>query len=222
VLVCQDAFVLSHTMMNTEVPSQEQVDAFLPTLKLPHQLSHIARTVGGLDFPHETEAHRRFHHEAMEAVGEVYTQCQDEFEEHFGRRPADRVVGYKMDDAEVVLISMGTTASTVRAAVDEARGRGERVGALRINVFRPFPEALLRSKLGGRKQVGVIDRNICPGLGGIVWGELRGVISGDTIVQGYITGLGGGDIQPELIGRILADLQARDCAGPPKLMEVGR
>jgi len=51
---------------------------------------------------------------------------------------------------------------------------------------------------------------------------LRGVISGDTIVQGYITGLGGGDIQPELIGRILADLQARDCAGPPKLMEVGR
>ena len=218
-MVCQDAFVLSHTMMLTELPGQQAVDDFLPPLDLPHAVKHTPVTVGGLDFPHETEVHRREHHEAMLRVPGVYAEVQDAFERHFGRRPADRVVPYKMDDAEVVLVSMGTTASTAKTAVDAARARGVKAGALRVRMFRPFPEDLLSTWLRGRERVAVLDRDICPGLGGILWSELRGV-KPDGIVQNYMLGLGGGDIRPEHLGGVLDDLLARKTAGDPQIVEV--
>lgn len=221
VLVCQDAFVLSHTMMNTDVPDQAAVDAFLPPLDLPHRVAGTPRTVGGMTFPHETERLRLHHQQAMDAVGDAYRECQDAFERCFGRRPADAVVPYRMDDAEVVLVSMGTTASTVRTAVDAARERGQRVGALRVRMFRPFPGDLLQRFLAGRRRVGVIDRDLSPGLGGVLWGESRGVAGADTLVQGYMLGLGGGDVQPGHIEALLADLMERETAGAPRIMEAG-
>jgi pyruvate/2-oxoacid:ferredoxin oxidoreductase alpha subunit len=219
-MVCQDAFVLSHTMMQTDLPDQQTVDEFLPTLDLPHQIGNTPVTQGGLDFPHETESHRREHHEAMLRVPEVYAEVQNEFQRHFGRRPADRVVAYKMDDAETVFISMGTTASTVKTVVDAARQRGIKVGALRIHMFRPFPEDLLRSWLRGRKCVAILDRDICPGLGGVLWSEIRG-LTGDAIVQNYMIGLGGGDIRPVHIEKLLHDLLQRKESGLPEMVEVG-
>ncbi|MBI1849518.1 MAG: pyruvate ferredoxin oxidoreductase, partial [Planctomycetes bacterium] len=192
VLVCQDAFVLSHTMMPTDLPEQDSVDAFLPTLDLPHRIADKARVVGGLDFPHETEVHRRQHASAMARVPEVYAECQDAFESSFGRRPADAVVSYRMEDADVVVVSMGTTASTVRTAVDEARDRGVRAGSLRVRMFRPFPETELRARLAGRERVAVIDRDLSPGLGGILWSELRACAEPGSVVQNTIIGIGGG------------------------------
>ncbi len=221
VMVCQDAFVLSHTMMMTDIPDQEAVDLFLPTLRLPHRLTDRANVVGGLDFPHQTEMHRKQHLEAMGRVQEVYARVQEEFERSFGRRPADPVVPYRMEDAELVLISMGTTASTVRAAVDVARSAGIKAGALRLRMFRPLPEALLRKHLAGRRRVGVVDRDSCPGLGGIVWGEVRGLGEPGAVVQSYLVGLGGGDIRPEHITRAIEDLAARGTAGEPVFMEAG-
>ena len=220
VLVCQDAFVLSHTVTGTDVPEQDAVDRFLPTLDLPHRITDRPRTVGGLDFPHETEVHRRQLGEAMGRVPEVYEQVQDAFEQTFGRRPADRVVGYRMEDADLVLVSMGTTGATARVAVDQARARGVRAGALRVRMFRPFPEAALREALGGATRVAVVDRDVSPGLGGVLWGELRGVCRGETLVQGYMVGLGGGDIRPHHLGEVLDDLAARDRAEAPILKEV--
>ncbi len=221
VMVCQDAFVLSHTMMMTDIPDQDAVDRFLPPLKLPHQLTDRANVIGGLDFPHQTEMHRKQHLEAMGRVPGVYARVQDEFERAFGRRPADPVVPYRMEDAELVILSMGTTASTVRAAVDIARSAGIKAGALRLRMFRPLPEALLRKHLAGRRRVGVVDRDSCPGLGGIVWGEVRGLGDPGAVVQSYLVGLGGGDIRPEHITRAIEDLAARSSAGEPVFMEAG-
>ena len=221
VMVCQDAFVLSHTMMMTDIADQAAVDAFLPELRLPHQLTDKPRVVGGLDFPHQTEVHRKHHMEAMARVPAAYVTTQDEFERHFGRRPADPVVPYRMEDAELVVVSMGTTASTARLAVDSARGRGIKAGALRLRMFRPLPEAMLRSHLSGRSRIAVIDRDLCPGLGGIVWAELRGLGDPGAVVQSYLVGLGGGDIRPEHIGGIIEDLAARAEAGEPVFMEAG-
>jgi pyruvate/2-oxoacid:ferredoxin oxidoreductase alpha subunit len=221
VMVCQDAFVLSHTMMLTDVPDQEQVDRYLPLLDLPHRVAHKPVTVGGLDFPHETEVHRRQHAEAMERAFDVYAECQDAFESVFGRRPADPVVPYRMEDADLVLISMGTTAATVRVAVDEARENGMRVGALRVRMFRPFPERVLRSALAGARRVGVIDRDISLGHGGVLWSETRGTAPGGSLVQNYVVGLGGGDIRPQHVTRVLEDLASRDAAGAPEIMEIG-
>lgn len=222
VMVCQDAFVLSHTMMNTDIPAQEDVDRFLPELDLPHRVKTKAVTVGGLDFPHETEAHRKQHHEACETVWEVYAEAQDEFERVFGRRPADPVVPYRMEDAEIVVISMGTTASTVRTAVDEARERGVKVGALRVRFFRPLPEAELRKHLVGRERVVILDRDISLGHGGILWSEIRALADDGALVQNYILGLGGGDIRPGHITEILADVQDRVDSGRPEILQIGQ
>jgi len=221
VMVCQDAFVLSHTMMLTDLPDQDLVDRLLPVLDLPHRVTDKAVTIGGLDFPRETEVHRAQFAEAMTAVPAVYEECCDAFEKETGRRPAPRVVAYRTDDADVVLVSMGTTASTVSDVVDAARKRGIRVGALRVRMFRPFPEDLLRKHLAGVPRIGVLDRNLSPGLGGIVWGELRGCVESGSLVQNYILGLGGGDIQPRHVEEILEDLLARDEAEAPLMKELG-
>lgn len=221
VMVCQDAFILSHTMMLTDLPEQDLVDRFLPPLDLPHRVTTRPRVVGGLDNPHETEQHRTQLQRAMDAVPSVYAEIQDEFERLFGRRPPDVVVPYKMDDAELVIVSMGTTAATVRAVVDEAREKGIKAGALRVRLFRPFPEAAIRAHLDGRARIAVIDRDISPGLGGVLWAELRGCLDGKSLVQGYMLGLGGGDIRPAHVERVLADLAARERASAPVILEVG-
>jgi pyruvate/2-oxoacid:ferredoxin oxidoreductase alpha subunit len=220
VMVCQDAFVLSHTMMQTEVPSQAEVDRFLPLLELPHRLKNDAVTVGGLDFPHETEAHRRQHEEAMRRVPQVYEDCRAEFQAVFGRRLPDAVVSYRTEDADLVLVSMGTTASTVRRAVDLARAQGIQAGGVRVSRLRPFPMDELRAALAGKTRIGVLDRDISLGLGGVLWSEALACTPADALVQNYILGLGGGDIRPEHILARFEDLAARAHSGAPEIVEV--
>jgi len=220
VMVCQDAFVLSHTMMQTEIPSQAEVDRFLPLLELPHRLKNDAVTVGGLDFPHETEAHRRQHEEAMRRVPQVYEECRAEFQSVFGRRLPDAVVSYRTEDAELILLSMGTTASTVRRAVDLARARGIKAGGVRLSRLRPFPVDELRAALAGKTRIGVLDRDISLGLGGILGSEALVSMPAGALVQNYILGLGGGDIRPEHILARFEDLAARAHSGAPEIVEV--
>jgi pyruvate/2-oxoacid:ferredoxin oxidoreductase alpha subunit len=115
---------------------------------------------------------------------------------------------------------MGTIASTVRTVVDRARERGEKVGALRVRMFRPFPMAALERALAGKARVAFLDRNLSPGLGGVLWAEGRGTAPSEAIVQDYVVGLGGGDVRPEHIEQILADLSQRTGSGEPKIVEV--
>ncbi len=220
-LVCQEAFVLSHTMVRTIVPTQDQVDRFLPPLDLPARLDRTARVMGGISVPHVTEVHRARHQEAMDRVWEVYREVQDEFEAVFGRRPADPVVPYRSDDADVLLVSMGTIASTAERAVDEARAKGIRLGSLRVRTFRPFPSALLAAAFRGRRRIAVVDRNISLGFGGVLWGECRGLADAGAVVQGCMVGVGGGDVRPEHLLAIAEDAASRQVAGAPVIMEAG-
>ena len=221
VMVCQDAFVLSHTLMMTDIPDQETVDSFLAPLHLPHQLTDAARVVGGMEFPHPTEVHRKQHQEAMQRTFDVYAEVQDAFERKFGRRLADPVVPYRLDDAQLAVVSMGTTASTVRAAVDDAREKCLPAGSLRVRMFRPLPEKQIRESLAGRKKVAVIDRDLSPGLGGILHGEIRALVDRGTLVQSYLVGLGGGDIRPEHVRSILDDLETREQPTDPIFVQAG-
>jgi pyruvate/2-oxoacid:ferredoxin oxidoreductase alpha subunit len=220
VMVCQDAFVLSHTAMLTEIATQDEVDRLLPPLDLPHRVTGEPRTVGGLDFPHETEVHRRQLQEAMGRVPEVYREACDAFEEVFGRRPGEVVVPYRMDGAEVALVCLGTTAATAREAVDRARAEGLAAGSLRVRMVRPLPEAEIVRALAGVARVAVVDRDLSPGLGGVLWAETRGLAAPGATVQGYVMGLGGGDVRPEHLLEVLRDAGARREAGPPELLEV--
>ena len=219
VMVCQDAFVLSHTLMRTDIAEQEKVDRFLPPLDLAHRLHQKPITVGGLDFPHETEVHRRQLGEAMGRVGGVWKEVQAAFQAEFGRKLPDPVMPYRLDDAEVALVSMGTTASTVRVVVDQLRERGIKAGALRVTMMRPFPGETIAAALAHVGKVGVLDRDVSPGLGGVLWAELRGA-TGLPMVQGYMIGLGGGDVRPEHIARLADDLLGRTTVGQPLTVEV--
>jgi pyruvate/2-oxoacid:ferredoxin oxidoreductase alpha subunit len=165
--------------------------------------------------------HRRQAQEAFDRVPGVYREVQAEFQKKFGRPLADLVVPYQADDAEVLLVSMGTLASTMRRVVDQARGKGLKVGSLRLRMFRPFPREALTAAFAGKKRIAIFDRNLCPGLGGITWAEAKGCASDATLVQNYIVGIGGGDVRPAHLSRALEDLMARTAPGAPQMMEVG-
>lgn len=220
VMVCMEGFILSHTVAQIEVPQQGAVDDFLPATDVPHRLNHVPHTLGQVEIPHQTEVHRFQHHTAMLQMGEVYCEIQKAFERQFGRRPADPVVAYKTEDAETLIVSMGTIGVTAERVVDRLREKGNRVGSLRVRLFRPLPEEAIRAVFAGKKRIAVIDRDIAIGQGGVLWGDTRSLAERGTVVQNYLAGLGGGDIRPSLVEKMLVDLARRDTSGAPVLMET--
>jgi pyruvate/2-oxoacid:ferredoxin oxidoreductase alpha subunit len=131
------------------------------------------------------------------------------------------VVPYRAEDADVLVVSMGTIGSTVERAVDAAREKGIRLGGLRVRAFRPFPAELLAAAFRGRERIAVIDRNVSLGFGGVLWGEARGLADPGAVVQGYMIGIGGGDVRPEHVLAIAEDAASRRGAGVPVLLEAG-
>jgi pyruvate/2-oxoacid:ferredoxin oxidoreductase alpha subunit len=220
VMVCMDGFILSHTVAQTQIPEQEQVDAFLPPSNVPHQLGSTPHALGQIEVPHQTEAHRMQHHTAMLGAERVYGEIQHAFAQQFGRQLADPVVAYRADDADTLIVSMGTIGATAERVVDRLREQGQRVGALRLRLLRPLPTDPLRRWLEGKRAVAVIDRNISLGLGGVLWSELRPLADPGAVVQNYLAGIGGGDVRPEHIEKMLADLHGRSASGPPAVMEA--
>ena len=220
VMVNMEGFILSHTVAQTDIPDQGLVDDFLPLTDIPQRFGEVPHTLGQLETPHQVEAHRWQHHNAMLESPKVYAEIQDEFQKVFGRRLADPVVAYRTEDADTLIVSMGTIGLTAERTVDRLRDEGVRAGCLRVRLFRPLPQETLRAQFAGKKRIAVIDRNISLGLGGIVWEETRSLAEPGTVVQGYIAGLGGGDVRPEHIIKMIADLAPRKTAGAPALMEA--
>ncbi len=218
VMVCMDAFIVSHTAMEVELATQEQVDRFLPACEVPHRLDagHPV-TVGGMAMPAETLSQRLELDEAMRRVPGVYDEHRARFREVFGREVSGAVESWRTEDADRILIASGTIATTLRDVVDAWRERGENVGMVRIKMFRPFPMEQIRELCSGAARVGVLDRNYAAGTGGIFWHEVRaGLQGGDApFVQGYLTGVGGGDVVPAMIDEVITDLSDRTAAGEP-------
>jgi pyruvate/2-oxoacid:ferredoxin oxidoreductase alpha subunit len=220
VMVCMEGFILSHRTAQTDVPEQDKVDAFLPPTDVPHRLAQIPHTLGQIEVPHQTEMHRMQHHAAMLDVPAIYADIQNEFEKIFGRRPPDMLVPYKADDAETLIVSMGTIPITAERVVDGLRAQGKKVGSLRVRMFRPLPVEAIRNIFAGKKRIAVIDRNIGLGMGGVLWQDTRAFADPGAVVQDYLAGMGGGDIRPEHIVKMVEDIEARSESGAPKLMEM--
>jgi pyruvate/2-oxoacid:ferredoxin oxidoreductase alpha subunit len=219
VMVCMEGFILSHTVAQTRIPTQEQVDRFLPLTRVPQRLGETPHALGQIELPRQTEAHRMQHHRALQGAGAVLQQVGEEFAEIFGRPLAGALVPYRAEDAETLIVAMGTIGLTAERVVDRLRERGEKVGALRVRMFRPLPAQALREQFSGKKKIAVLDRDLSLGFGGILWGEVSRLAGPDTVVQNYLAGIGGGDICPEHLERILADLGGRDQAGDPVFLE---
>ena len=220
VMVCMEGFILSHTVAQIDIPDQIQVDRFLPLTSVPHRLGEAPHALGQIDLPHQTEMHRHQHLSAMNGAVKVYAGIQDEFESTFGRCLADVVVPYRADDADTLIVSMGTIGATAERVVDQLREQGQKVGALRIRMFRPLPSEAIRAWFAGKQRIAVIDRDVSLGFGGVLWGEVSALADSGAVVQSYLAGLGGGDVRPEHILNMLADLQPRKQAGQPAMMEA--
>jgi pyruvate/2-oxoacid:ferredoxin oxidoreductase alpha subunit len=219
VMVCMDAFIVSHTQMTTELPAQDLVDRYLPRLDLPHRMrSDHPVTLGGLVWPAEAAYQRADIDRAMERVPEVYAECQAAFEEVFGRPVGGAIETYATEDAETILVASSTIATTTREVVHRRREHGEKVGMVQVKLFRPFPEEALRATCAGASRIGVLDRNYAAGLGGVFWQDTRAAFQGvadGPLIQGYLTGLCGGDVTPETVEEALDDLIGRRVAERP-------
>lgn len=224
VLVCMDAFIVSHTQTETTLTDQDDVDLFLPDLDLPHRMHRgEARTVGGLAWPHEGLSMRLEIDEAMKRVPGIYEECRDSFAEIFGRDPGDMLQTFATEDAETILVASGTMATTAREVVRQRRETGEKIGLVKVKMFRPFPEEALRAACRSAGRVAVLDRNYAAGSGGVFWQDTRAAFQGyrdDVVIQNYLTGLCGGDVTPAVIEEILADITERFESSDPVWMGI--
>lgn len=193
VMVCMDGFVLTHAVERVELPTQEQVDAFLPPL-VPRQVldPDDPVTIGAMVGPEAfTEVRYLQHAKHLEALKRIPALAAA-FAAAFGRPSGGLVRGYRTEDAETVVVALGSVLGTIADVVDELRDHGERIGALAIRTYRPFPVDAVRAALAGARRVIVIDRALAPGVGGIVSQDVRLALSGLGVqTHGVVAGLGG-------------------------------
>jgi len=206
VMVLEDGFFLSHTSDTVDVPDQKRVDEFLPPYRPrfrltpddPHTFNIMADPSTFISFKHEAQ-------QAMNQAKKVISRVDREYKSRFGRGYGF-VEKVRLTDADVVLLTMGTAASTALEVIDAFRKQAKKVGLCRLRMFRPFPSEQIGRLLRGVRKVAVLDRDNSLGAGGIVAQELKAALYGATRkpkVFEFIAGLGGRDITPQDIQEIL-------------------
>ncbi len=211
VMLVLDAFFLSHTYEIVDILEAEQVREFLPPYDAEFKVdTDDPHSFGNLATPDTYMELRYMIQKAMEDAHGVIKRVGSEFKDHFGREYG-LVKPYKCDDAEIILVTSSTVASTARAVVDQMRDEGIKIGSIKIRVVRPFPFEEVYDILSGAKKVAVIDRNISFGNHGIFFQEIKSAMYGrsDIPIVGYVAGLGGRDMTPEVI-REIADKAIND------------
>lgn len=200
-MVCIDGFILTHTVDPVEVLSQEEVDSFLPKYTRgysyldpedPMSLGTLADTESYLEIRHDMEI-------AMEHSLDVIEEVGKEFGDLFGRYYG-LIEEYKSEDADIILIAMGSLCGTIKDVVDKERENGKKVGLVRIRSYRPFPKDALKVAVKDAK-LAVIDKDISFGAGGAVYMDVKAALDNET--HGFIIGLGGRDITPIDIEEII-------------------
>ncbi|MDP2663136.1 MAG: phenylglyoxylate dehydrogenase [Dehalococcoidia bacterium] len=222
VTVCYDGFYLSHLTDRVEVPSQEDVDAFLapvtdhpdrPRLDPRNPMAFSSFTLGELLI----EYHYK-HCDAMQASKAKIEEVEKEFERLFGRSYGGLIEEYRSQDAEILLVATGSCAGTAKVVVDQMRDKGVSVGLIKIRYMRPFPKERMAAALAGKKAVGVIDRNVCFGWNsGTTFMEIKaalGATGAKIPMANFLDGMAGTDITIEHIERAVAITQ-RAARGEP-------
>jgi pyruvate/2-oxoacid:ferredoxin oxidoreductase alpha subunit len=199
ILINQDAFYISHALEPVEVPAQETVDRYLPPFQPEHVLDpKRGESIGNVVSPEMFCQHRKDIGQAMQLALAVAQESDAEWERLVGRGYGI-IEPYCCEDAELVIVTMGSMCGTVRHTVDEMRARGRSVGLLKVRLFRPFPVEALRDALAGIPDVLVLDRNFSPGTGGVLHQELKGALYGMADaprMHGYLAGVGGVNVPP--------------------------
>jgi pyruvate ferredoxin oxidoreductase alpha subunit len=199
VLVCLDGFTITHSAEAVELLPDEAVRAFVGEYELAHPMLNVAdpTTQGPFAMPDVYFDFRVQQTQALLRAGDVFTDVSADFAEHFGRGYGP-IEAYRIEDAERVIVAMGSTAGTIKDAVDELRDEGERVGLLKIVSFRPFPAAAIAIALADVPEVIVLDRADSPGGTPALHAETAAALYGSSSsLRGHVYGLGGRDFHPE-------------------------
>lgn len=210
VMVCMDGFILTHAYERVDMPAQTEVDAFLPVYE-PRQVLDPADpvSIGAMVGPEAFMEVRYLAHAKQTMALERIPQIAAEFEQRFGRKSGGLVRAYRCEDAETIVVALGSVLGTLKDTVDELRNDGHRIGVLGIHSFRPFPLAAVRAALQGAKRVVVLEKSFSVGLGGVVSTDVRVALSG-LYLNGYtvVAGLGGRAITKASLARTLHEAMA--------------
>jgi pyruvate ferredoxin oxidoreductase alpha subunit len=210
VMVCMDGFILTHAVEEVELPTQAQVDAFLPAFE-PRQVldPDEPMTIGAMVGPEAfMEVKYLMHAKQMEALDAVPAIAAD-FQAAFGRPSGGLLRTYRTEDAETVVLALGSVLGTIEDVIDERRARGELIGAVGLKCFRPYPLDEVRAALGHAERVVVLEKAFAVGAGGIVGQNVRLALSGlPTRVSDVVAGLGGRPITKSSLHSMLDDAAA--------------
>lgn len=209
-MVCMDGFILSHVYEPVVLLEQELTDNYLPAFEPENVLDPAnPKTFGAFAAPDTYEEFRYLHEQAMQKALPKIEAAAKEFEEVFGRFHGGLIDGYMLDDAEIIIMSMGSILGTVKDVVDEYRARGEKIGVLKVRSFRPFPKEQVRDAIKNAHAVVVLDKNISIGTNeGALFTETKSCLYNSKIrvpVTGYTVGHGGRDIRAESIEKIIEE-----------------
>jgi pyruvate ferredoxin oxidoreductase alpha subunit len=223
VMVCMDGFILTHAYERVDVPTQAQVDAYLPPF-VPRQVLDPAEpvSIGAMVGPEAFMEVRYLAHAKQMHALELIPEWAAEFRQAFGRDAGGLVRSYRTEDAETIVVALGSVLGTVKDTVDELRDRGVRIGVIGIACFRPWPLAAVRAALANAKRVVVLEKSLAVGIGGIVSTNIRTALSGRTTpVYTVIAGLGGRAITKASLTRVFADAIA-DKLEPTTFLDLDR
>ena len=207
VMVNMDGFVLTHAMEPIDVPDQEQVDALLPPFQPLHMLDpdHPV-TIGAMVGPEAFTEVKYLEARRQLAALDVVRDVANRFHEAVGRRSGGLVSTYRLEDADVVLVGLGSLLGTAADVVDELRADGLAVGLLGPTCFRPWPYDEVRAALADRAHVVVLNRALSVGRGSVLGADVRLTLAGaPTVVHDVIAGLGGRPVTRDLLRRLLRD-----------------
>lgn len=219
VMVCLDGFVLTHTYEVVEIPEQDKVDAFIPYQKyanrmdLEHPMSNCV--TAGPDY--NMELHYQQHLATIKA-GEKLEAADKEYGKLFGRTYGGMIETYRTEDADAVIVTLGSVAGTTRCVVDKMHDEGKKVGLLRIRCMRPFPVQEIVDALKGVKAVGVLEKDVDHGFEGVVYTNVNSALmraADKPATFSFIAGLGGRSILKSDIENCFAKL-LRQAAGTPQ------
>jgi pyruvate ferredoxin oxidoreductase alpha subunit len=217
VMVCMDGFILTHAFEQVDLPDQAAVDAFLPPFTPRQSLDPTDPiTMGAMVGPEAfAEVKYLMHAKQVAALDEV-PRISAEFAEAFGRSSGGLVQPYRTEDAETVVVALGSVLGTIEEVVDSMRDDGVPVGALAVSCFRPWPIEEVRAALGGAKRVVVVEKAFAVGAGGIVGLNVRLALSGlATEVYDVVAGLGGRPITQASLRRLFDDVVAERIESRP-------
>ena len=209
VMVNYDGFIISHTADSLRMLDDDSAYKFVGPMRPAYSLLNVEKpmTVGPLDLTDYYFEHKVSEIQAHQDAFAVVREVSREFGELTGR-PYEFFEQYRMDDAEMALVILGSTAGTAKDVIDTYRERGVKVGLVKIRLFRPFPAAEIAAALSGMKVVGIMDRSASfGGWGGPVFTEIRSALyqsrNGRPRVHNWIYGLGGRDVDLGQIGEVI-------------------